>query len=199
MMQHLFYACLPLILMACPTPQTPSAMSASDIAYNDKNLAIAISDLEAQLLIVRNQTGSGDNTDLMQEVAQLKTDVGILQEELVHIRTLLEQVQKGGIAHAKLIPFDPRVTTLQAQTLQEAIDEMMARVSVLESSVLDDLGKPGPGLFEIPKDKKGKGPQGGQQGQGGPPPNNGGPGQGPGGSPDNGPGGGKKGPGGPPR
>ena len=40
---------------------------------------------------------------------------------------------------AKLIPFDPRVTTLKAQTLQEAVDEMMARISVLESSVLDNL------------------------------------------------------------
>ena len=196
-MKPMLHFCLAFLLIACPTPQTPSAMSASDIAYNDKNLAIAISDLEAQLLIVQNQTGGGDNTDFVQEVAQLKKDVGILQEELAHIRTLLEQVQEGGIAHAKLIPFDPRVTTLQAQTLQEAIDEMMARVSVLESSVLDDLGKPGPGLFEIPKDKKGKGPQGAQQGPGGSP-DNGGPGQGPGGSPDNGPGRGK-GPGGPPR
>ena len=125
-------------------------------------------------------------------MAQLKKDVGILQEELAHVRTLLEQVQEGGIAHAKLIPFDPRVTTLQAQTLQEAVDEMMARISVLESSVLDNLGEPGPGLFEIPKDKKGK--KGPQNGPGGPD----GPKNGPPGGPPGGKGGQNGPPGGPP-
>jgi hypothetical protein len=182
-----------LLLVACPTPDTSSALTASDISYNNQNVAIALSNLEAQLLVEASKKTVNKNEDLVDEVAQLQKDLGILQEELTHIRTLLDQVQEGGIAHAKLIPFDPRVTTLKAQTLQEAIDEMMQRVSLLESNVLDDLGEPGPGLFEIPKDKKGKqgpnGPDG--QGPGGPPPNGGG---GPGGPPPNGGGG----PGGPP-
>ncbi len=192
------------LVIGCPTPEVSNALSASDIAYNDQNVAIALANLEAQLLVEASKKDSDEAEDLAAEVAQLKKDVGILQEELTHIRTLLDQVQEGGIAHAKLIPFDPRVTTLKAQTLQEAVDEMMARISTLESSVLDDLGQPGPGLFEIPRDKKGKQGPGGQneQGPGGPPPNNGGPGQGPGGTPNQGPGGqggqSGQGPGGPP-
>ena len=171
----------------CPSPQVQSSLKASDISYNDQNVALALANLESQLLVEASKKSGDVSEDLVSEIAQLKKDVGILQEELTHVRTLLEQVQEGGIAHAKLIPFDPRVTTLKAQTLQEAVDEMMARISVLESSVLDNLGEPGPGLFEIPKDKKGKkgpngqggpdgpqngppgGPPGGQSGQNGPP------------------------------
>lgn len=166
---------------ACPSPQVQSSLKASDISYNDQNVALALANLESQLLVEASKKSGDVSEDLVSEIAQLKKDVGILQEELIHIRTLLEQVQEGGIAHAKLIPFDPRVTTLKAQTLQEAVDEMMARISVLESNVLDNLGEPGPGLFEIPKDKKGKkgGPPNGQGGQNGP--QNGPPGGPPGG------------------
>ena len=181
------------LLTACPSPQVENSLRASDISYNDQNVALALANLESQLLLEASKKPGEISDDLVSEVAQIKKDVGILQEELAHIRTLLEQVQEGGIAHAKLIPFDPRVTTLQAQTLQEAVDEMMARISVLESSVLDNLGEPGPGLFEIPKDKKGK--KGPQNGQGGPD----GPQNGPPGGPPGGQGGGQNGPpGGPP-
>ena len=182
-----------LLLMGCPSPQVQNSLKASDIAYNDQNVALALANLESQLIVEASKKSGNASEDLVAEVAQLKKDVGILQEELAHVRTLLEQVQEGGIAHAKLIPFDPRVTTLKAQTLQEAVDEMMQRISVLESSVLDNLGEPGPGLFEIPKDKKGKqgpqnGPGGGQNGPpGGPPNGQGGPQSGPGGKPDRGP------------
>ena len=171
-----------LILAGCTT-QTRGELNASDISYNGQNIAIALADIEARMVIQANKktTGTPDSS-LLSEVEQLRKDLTITQEELTHIRTLLEKVQEGGIAHAKLIPFDPRVTTLKAQTLQEAIDEMMSRVSILERNVLDDLGEPGPGLFEIPKDKKGKqdgpqqGPPNGQgQNQNGPP--NGGDGQ----------------------
>jgi len=181
------------LLMGCPSPQVQNSLKASDIAYNDQNVALALANLESQLIVEASKKSGNVSEDLVSEIAQLKKDVGILQEELAHVRTLLEQVQEGGIAHAKLIPFDPRVTTLKAQTLQEAVDEMMQRISVLESSVLDNLGEPGPGLFEIPKDKKGKqgpgGPGGqGEQGPGGPPPNGqNGPQSGPGGRPDRGP------------
>lgn len=184
------------IYTACPSPQVQNSLKASDISYNDQNVALALANLESQLLVEASKKSEGVSEDLVSEIAQLKKDVGILQEELAHVRTLLEQVQEGGIAHAKLIPFDPRVTTLKAQTLQEAVDEMMARISVLESNVLDNLGEPGPGLFEIPKDKKGK--KGPPNGQGGPDgPQNGPPGGPPGGQggqngPPGGPPGGKK-------
>ena len=144
------------LLTGCPSPQVQNSLKASDISYNDQNVALALANLESQLSLkpVRSQEKS---RKIWSPKWLNSKDVGILQEELAHVRTLLEQVQEGGIAHAKLIPFDPRVTTLQAQTLQEAVDEMMARISVLESSVLDNLGEPGPGLFEIPKDKRAKG------------------------------------------
>ena len=179
---------LTMLLLGCPTPSAPSSLRASDIGYNDQNVAIALANLEAQLMIQAKEQVDGEKNDSLQEISDIKKDIGILQEELVHIRTLLEQVQEGGIAHAKLIPFDPRVTTLKAQTLQDAMDEMMQRVTVLERHVLDDRGEPGPGLFEIPKDKKGNGP-------GGPPPNGQGQNAGPnnepnGGGPNGGPNGG---------
>jgi len=180
------------LLTACPSPQVQTSLKASDISYNDQNVALALASLESKLIVEASKKSGEVSEDLVSEVAQLKKDVGILQEELAHVRTLLEQVQEGGIAHAKLIPFDPRVTTLQAQTLQEAVDEMMARISVLESSVLDNLGEPGPGLFEIPKDKKGK--KGPQNGPGGPD----GPQNGPPGGPPGGQGGQNGPPGGPP-
>ena len=110
----------------------PLLLKASAISYNGQNVAIALSDLEAKIMVRDHNANSDEtNSDTLKELKQLRTDVTILQEELTHIRTLLETVQEGGIAHAKLIPFDPRVTTLKAQTLQEAIDEMMARVSIL--------------------------------------------------------------------
>ena len=167
-----------LILTGCTT-QTRGELNASDISYNGQNIAIALADLESRMVVQAKQQNSGSiSPEILSEIEQLRKDLTITQEELTHIRTLLDTVQEGGIAHAKLIPFDPRVTTLKAQTLQEAIDEMMKRVSILERNVLDNLGEPGPGLFEIPKDKKGekKGPQQGpSNGQNGPP--NGGEGQ----------------------
>ncbi len=153
-----------LLFVGCST-QSRGELNASDISYNGQNIAIALADLEGRMVVQAQQKYTGEpNKELISDVEQLRKDLSILQDELAHIRTLLETVQEGGIAHAKLIPFDPRVTTLKAQTLQEAMDEMMARVNILERNVLDDLGEPGPGLFEIPKDKK-KGNNNGPQGQ----------------------------------
>ena len=51
---------LPLFV-ACPTPDTSSALTASDISYNNQNVAIALSNLEAQLLVEANRKKTGNN------------------------------------------------------------------------------------------------------------------------------------------
>ena len=75
-----------------------SSLKASDISYNDQNVALALANLESQLLVEASKKSGDVSEDLVSEIAQLKKDVGILQEEVTHVRTLLEQVQEGGIA-----------------------------------------------------------------------------------------------------
>lgn len=182
-------------LISCVSPSPQQHLTASDIAWKDGNIAMALASLEAKCGIEKPQKTEVSD-DLVQEIESIKKEVSLLQEQVERVYEVVGEVQSDGVGHAKLVPYDPRQTVLQAKTVQEAIDEMMERVKVLERSVLDDLGEPGPGLFEIPEDNKGghpppnggqNGPNGGQkgppgnpnQGQGG----QGGQGQGPKGPP----------------
>ena len=165
---------------ACITPQPTPSLTASDIAWKDGNVAIALAQLEAKA-ILGSEEGEQKPDDLSEELKILRRDLELVQEQLDRVLDEVHSVQENGVGRAELVPYDPRTTTLEAKTVQTAIDEMMERVKILERNVLDDLGQPGPGLFEIPKDKKkgnGPGQQGaqGQQGPPGPPPNGGGPG-----------------------
>ena len=189
--------------ISCASPSPQENLTASDIAWKDGNIAMALASLEAKCGVEKSSKPDVSE-DLLEELETLKKEISLLQEQVERVYEVVDEVQADGVGHAKLVPYDPRQTVLQAKTVQEAIDEMMGRVKVLERSVLDDLGQPGPGLFEIPKDTKGsKGgkhppPNGGQGG-----PNNGGPkgpnqGGGQNGPPGNPGGGGCQGPNGPP-
>lgn len=177
---------------ACIAPQPTPSLTASDIAWKDGNVAIALAQLEAKA-ILGSEEGQKAPDDLSEEVKILRKDLELLQEQIDRVLDEVHSVQENGVGRADLVPYDPRTTTLEAKTVQTAIDEMMERIKILERNVLDDLGQPGPGLFEIPKDKKkGNGPgqsgQQNQQGPPGPPPNGGG---GPGGPQQGQPGGGQ--------
>ena len=124
-------------LIGCPSPQVQNSLKASDISYNDQNVALHLN-LESQLMVVPVR-----NRGMSRKIWSPKW---LNSKRCRHFtrrtrpRTYASRASpRSGIAHAKLIPFDPRVTTLQAQTLQETVDEIMARISVLESSVLDNL------------------------------------------------------------
>lgn len=167
---------------SCAIPSPEQGLTASDIAWNEGNVAMALASLEAQMAIERPVQMVEINEELLKEIETLKEEVSLMKEHVERVYEVVGEIQSDGVGHAKLVPYDPRQTVLEAKTVQEAIDEMMTRIKVLEQNVLDDLGDPGPGLFEIPEGKKGaqqpppnggKGGQGqgGQGGQNGPPGN----------------------------
>ena len=159
--------------LACST-SNPKQITTSDIPWKDGTLSMAIASLEAKCGI---QTPSEVPDDFYENIKKLQQEISLLDEQVVELEKRLDELQGSGVGSATMINFDPRATTLSAKTVQEALDEMMVRLSVLEHHVLDEMGDPGPGLFEIPKDKKKGQPKGGgvqgQNGPPGPPPNNG--------------------------
>jgi len=176
-----------LSLLACSS-DPPRQVTTSDIPWKDGTLSMALASLEAKCGI---QTGSNVPDDYYNTIKKLQADISLVDEQVARLNQTLEEIQGSGVGNAALINFDPRATTLSAKNVQDALDEMMARLKVLEHHVLDEMGEPGPGLFEIPKDKKGsRGSKGGPGGPGGPGGAGGSPDRGPnpGGSPPHGPG-----------
>ncbi|MDP2305546.1 MAG: hypothetical protein Q8P18_05930 [Pseudomonadota bacterium] len=102
----------------------------------------------------------------------------------VQLLELRQSELASGMAFgATSIAYDPRKTTLAGKTVQDALDELEARVTKLERGQIDN-GEAGPGLFEL-RDKRGNlvpvdapaqsangkgGPQGPPPGQPGGPP-----------------------------
>ncbi len=86
----------------------------------------------------------------------------------------LSELESKGVFTADKVTYDPRKTRLAGKTVQEAVDELEARVALAEEAGVDH-GKAGPALFEL-RDKHGNLVQAGS-GKGGPPggPNGGGP------------------------
>ena len=165
---------LSLSSISCASPSPEQGLTASDIAWKEGNVAMALASLEAQSGIEKPQKAVDVNEELLKELDVLKEELSLMKEHVERVYEVVGEIQSDGVGHAKLVPYDPRQTILKAKTVQEAIDEMMVRVKILEQNVLDDLGEPGPGLFEIPEDKKGGAqgpPNGGQGGQKGPPGN----------------------------
>ena len=179
MRSRILILALCLSSLSCTLPPPEQKLTASDIAWNEGNVAMALASLEAQVGIEKPSKTVEINEELLKEFEVLKEELSLMKEQIERVYEVVGEIQSNGVGHAKLVPYDPRQTVLEAKTVQEAIDEMMTRVKILEQNVLDDLGEPGPGLFEIPKDKKGaqqpppNGGQGGQKGPPGNPPNQG--------------------------
>ena len=53
---------------ACPSPQVQSSLKASDISYNDQNVALALANLESQLLVEASKKSGDVSEDLVSEI-----------------------------------------------------------------------------------------------------------------------------------
>jgi len=81
---------------------------------------------------------------LNERISALEERVGVLELKIID----LEAREPGGTADE--VGYDPSRTTLDAHVVQDAVDELAARLSRLEKK--GDMGEPGEGLFRIPKD-----------------------------------------------
>ena len=160
------------ILFACQSPQY-QVVTASEVPYKDGTVAMALTELEIDC--ANPQNASNNTEELQKQLLTAQKEIELLGEQITRLQEILDSVQSNGVGAAQTILFDPRATTLESKDVQSALTEIMKRVSSLEHEVLDDLGQPGPGLFEIPK-KQSKGnqqnqpnqPNQGPQGQGQP-------------------------------
>jgi hypothetical protein len=172
------------MLVACSGESDADAIA---VRYDPKSSGTSARSVQAALdeLYVRCGTQAAPAADaqpVVDETAALATRVGALelrQAELV----------EHGVYTADKVGYDPRKTTLSGKTVQEALDELEARVQRLEDAAIDH-GKPGAALFEL-RDKHGNpvslDPNGGQNGKGPNGPNGMPPNGRPNGQPPNGP------------
>ncbi|MFT4974989.1 MAG: hypothetical protein ACI8S6_000872 [Myxococcota bacterium] len=164
------------LLLACGGD--PQALQAEDIRYKDGTLADALDALAAR--------PEPEPVDLDRIAAQLQS----LEERISRAELDLVDLRNNGRMPAGDVIYDPRITTMDAHNLQDALDAVDKRIASLESRLGDNLGEAGPGLFQLPRDSErdsqpppGNG-QGPPNGQGGPPPGGrGGPSGGQGGPP----------------
>jgi hypothetical protein len=174
---------LPLLLAACGGA---GPISADQVLVDGETLTVVVARLEAQAAQARASAAEADAAapaDPGDVAAQLHR----LDERLTNVELAIANLEQHGIERSAVVSYDPRATKLAATNVQDALTELEGRLGSIEGKVLDDLGKPGPGLFDTrngPGGVRKTGP-----GRGGPPPGNGGPQGGPGGGPEEGPGG----------
>ena len=152
------------IIFACQSPQY-QVVTASEVPYKDGTVAMALTELEIDCANQKNTSNGSE--ELQKQLLTAQKEIELLGEQITRLQEILDSVQSNGVGAAQTVLFDPRATTLESKDVQSALTEIMKRVSSLEHQVLDDLGQPGPGLFEIPK-KQGKGNQVNQGPQGQP-------------------------------
>ncbi len=122
-----------------------------------------------------------DREDRDEERAPVGGDAENLALRVQVLELKVQQLETVGLYDAEHVSFDPARTTLAGKSVQAALTELEGRVGKVEAA-RTDMGQPGTGLFEIPKDQ----PKGGAGGQ--LPPNTMGKGK-PGGAPPGGQGG----------
>jgi hypothetical protein len=90
-----------------------------------------------------------------------------LEERLARLELLAAEPADGALSDAMRVSYNPSRTTLEARSVQDALDEIALALKRQEGGP-NPLGPPGEGLFQIKG--KGKGGQGqGAQGKGPPP------------------------------
>ncbi|MCB9762979.1 MAG: hypothetical protein H6739_24480 [Alphaproteobacteria bacterium] len=139
-----------LLLLACggapPPPPAPEPVAAVD-------------------------SGSDGDAQARADIETLQRRVASLDERLGRIELLLAEMQETGAQDAASVRFDPRRTRLTAKSVQAALDEMYNELSALQNSMdRQNMGRPGDGLFQLPREegKQGPPPQGGNDGPYGP-------------------------------
>ena len=118
--------------------------SAYDIAYGDVTVAEAIQRLEAS----DNQVGEISDSEDGSGGLTVKRAQS-LEERLARLELFLSELEHMGIIQAEAVGYDPRVTTLQATNLQDAMDQIEKRVSTLEEKMGQDMGSAGSGLYSM--------------------------------------------------
>ncbi|MBM4365913.1 MAG: hypothetical protein FJ102_06830, partial [Deltaproteobacteria bacterium] len=174
------------LLLACGT-----STDAWDVSYKpagDADVDTVKQALDELYVKCRDRDEPGE------ERAPVGSDAENLALRVQVLELKVQQLETVGVYDAAHVSFDPARTTLAGKSVQDALSELEGRVGKVEAA-RTDMGQPGTGLFEIPKDA----PRGGADGQlppntmgkgkpGGPP--SGGQGGGPGGGQGGGPGGG---------
>lgn len=166
---------LALLLAACGGSDT---VSADRVRVEGEPLSAVLERLEAQSA----QAGAAAAEARAAEpeaAGDVASQLERLDERLTNLELAIANLEQHGIERARVVSYDPRSTKLGGTNVQEALDELEGRVGKVEAKVLDDLGEPGPGLFEVRDRRGGKG-----KGKGPPPSGGRGrPGGGPGGGP----------------
>lgn len=73
------------------------------------------------------------------------------EERIGNLEMQVAELQQAKLANADQIAFDPSKTTLEADDVQLALDELAVDVARLQGQEVD-MGEPSDKLFEIPKD-----------------------------------------------
>jgi len=169
------------LLWACGS----GAVDARDVTVDGEPLNAVLARLDQQAALAGAAAAEAKAVDPADDAMGAR--LTRLETRLSDLELALATLEQHGVERSKLVSFDPRATKLGGTNVQDALTELENRVGQVESRVLDDLGEPGPGLFEV-KDRRGgkggkggKGPPGGPGGRGGPGGQNGPPGGGQGG------------------
>jgi hypothetical protein len=126
--------------LACADPPI-----AEDIPFGEGSVGEALTRLEAAAQQPREQP-----TD--PRVEEIETKLGIIEDRILQLEVAVTDLQTHGVIPATHIGYDPRSTTLDSENVQSALDELETRLADVESRVGQDMGRAGPGLFEIPED-----------------------------------------------
>ncbi|MEC7946633.1 MAG: hypothetical protein VX265_03635 [Myxococcota bacterium] len=159
-----------LALLVLSTACATDPVDARDIVVGGESLDAVLARLEQQAAVARAPDDEAD--DEAPADGALDSRLRRIETRLGDLELALATFEQKGIERSKIVSYDPRATKLAATNVQDALTELENRLDQVESRVLDDLGEPGPGLFE----NKGRGgPGGGRGGPGGGPGGRGGP------------------------
>lgn len=141
-----------LLLLACQT----APPTAGELRYGDSTVAATLDRLVAA---EAQRTEAAAQAEAPVTAARVQA----LEERIALLELRIVDLDNTGILPAEQIGFDPRKTTLQAQDLQAAVDELYARVKAVEERAEPDMGRPGPGMFTRPGPQGAMGPPNGAQ------------------------------------
>jgi len=122
------------------------APTVEDISYGDGSVGDALARLEAAVAAQPEQ-----NSD--PRIDEIENKLRIIEDRILQLEVAVTDLQTHGVMPATHIGYDPRTTTLDGENVQDALDQLEARLSSVENKVGQDMGEPGPGLFDIPEDR----------------------------------------------
>lgn len=152
-----------LAIVACGGSDAPPP-DATGVRYGDESVAQV---LDRLVVASAHPTPPAEAVDAQRLQA--------LDERIGKLELIVYDLQHQGIIAADRVTYDPRTTRTDGENVQAALDAIDGRIGKLEDKLGQDMGPPGPGLFQA---SKGTGTPG-KPGPGGPPPGPNKPGGGP--------------------